>query len=129
MSALVVDTSSWILYLNQGGRADWIDEAMAEARVHLPLVVAAELLSGKLKPREREALSLMLERLPPCGADFAHWARVGELRAALQAKGLHVSTPDAHVAQCALDLGGALLTEDAVFAHIARHRPLRLALA
>jgi predicted nucleic acid-binding protein len=129
VSALVVDTSSWILYLNQGGRADWIDEAMVEARVHLPPIVAAELLSGKLKPREREALMRMLERLPRCSADFAHWARVGELRAGLRAKGLHVSTPDAHVAQCALDLDGALLTEDAVFAHIARHRPLKLAAA
>jgi hypothetical protein len=38
-----------------------------------------------------------------------------------------VSTPDTHVAQCALDVGAELLTEDRIFKKIARHQPLRLA--
>jgi predicted nucleic acid-binding protein len=42
-------------------------------------------------------------------------------------KGLSVSTPDAHVAQCAIDTGGVLLTEDRVFEKIAKVVPLRLA--
>lgn len=127
MSALVVDTSSWIFYFNQGGREQAIDAAMEEARVRLPSLVIAELSSGKLKTRERAALQTLLSRIPRCASDFSHWVRVGELRARLAAKGLHVSTPDAHVAQCALDLDAELLTEDDVFARIARHRPLRLA--
>ena len=49
------------------------------------------------------------------------------LRADLRARGLSVSTPDAHVAQCALDVDGLLLTEDTIFAKIARVAPLRLA--
>ena len=52
---------------------------------------------------------------------------MGRLRADLRARGLSVSTPDAHVAQCALDVDGLLLTEDAVFAKIAHVAPLRLA--
>jgi hypothetical protein len=52
---------------------------------------------------------------------------VGLLRASLREKGLSVSTPDAHVAQCTLDLEAELLTLDGVFARIARAVPLRLA--
>jgi len=37
-----------------------------------------------------------------------------------------VTTPDAHVAQCALDLDAVLWTEDSVFALLARHTRLRL---
>jgi hypothetical protein len=35
-------------------------------------------------------------------------------------------TPDAHVAQCALDRDAVLLSKDAVFAHIARFSALRV---
>ena len=126
MSALVVDTSSWIAWLAGGGSA-LIGEALEEGRLHLPLVVAAELLSGRLDPAERAELEDMLSDLPAVGQTFGHWCRVGRLRSELRAKGLSVSTPDAHVAQCAIDLGGLLLTEDAVFARIATLVPLRLA--
>ena len=51
---------------------------------------------------------------------------MGRLRADLRGKGLSVSTPDAHVARCALDLGAELLTEDRVFGLMARHAPLKL---
>jgi predicted nucleic acid-binding protein len=69
----------------------------------------------------------MLSDLPAVGTDTEHWFRVGKLRAELRAKGLSVSTPDAHVAQCAIDTRGVLLTEDRVFEKIAKVLPLRLA--
>ena len=56
----------------------------------------------------------------------AHWVRVGELRRRLRGRGLSVSTPDAHVAQCALDVRGTLLSTDAVFRRIGRITELRL---
>jgi hypothetical protein len=40
---------------------------------------------------------------------------------------LTVSTPDAHVAQCAIDLDAVLLTTEAVFRRLARSSGLRLA--
>lgn len=126
MSALVVDTSSWVAYLGRGD-GDLLDEALAEGRVHLPPVVAAELVSGKMTPGQRRALEQLLADLPLCATGFDHWVRVGRLRASLAARGLQVSTPDAHVAQCAIDLDGRLLTEDAIFARVARLAPLRLA--
>lgn len=55
-----------------------------------------------------------------------HWIRVGELRRRCREKGLSVSTPDAHVAQCALDVDALLLTRDGIFSDIARHADLRL---
>lgn len=125
MNALVVDTSSWVPYL--AGREDGrIEAALGAGALHLPPVVAAELLSGRLERRRRAALESLLADLPVCPASLDHWFRVGRLRAALAARALSVSTPDAHVAQCALDLDAELLTEDAVFARIARLAPLRL---
>ena len=126
MSALVVDSSSWVAYLGRG-EGDALEEALGEGRVHLPPIVAAELLSGRMSPGQRRALEELLSDLPLCAADREHWFRVGRLRNSLSGKGLSVSTPDAHVAQCTLDLGGTLLTEDGVFARIARHVSLRLA--
>lgn len=57
---------------------------------------------------------------------FTHWTAVGHLRSMLAARGLAVSTPDAHVAQCALDLDGILLSQDGVFGKIADVTPLRV---
>lgn len=68
------------------------------------------------------------------GADLAvhetpldHWVRVGDLRRRLSEKGIAVSTPNAHVAQCAVDRDAVLLSRDAVFQKIATVAPLRLA--
>jgi tRNA(fMet)-specific endonuclease VapC len=126
VSALVVDTSSWIAWL-AGGGSPLVAEALEEGRLQLPVVVAAELLSGRLDAADRADLEDMLADLPALGLQPAHWFRVGRLRAGLRAKGLSVSTPDAHVAQCALDADALLLTEDRVFARIAELTPLRLA--
>lgn len=127
MSALVVDTSSWISYFRGGGAIDLIEEALTDGRVYLPLVVAAELTSGRLSPRQREDLGAFLRDLPLCDSSLDHWLRVGELRARLSGAGLSVSTPDAHVVQCALDLRGRLLSEDAIFRKIAPRIALDLA--
>jgi predicted nucleic acid-binding protein len=89
--------------------------------------VVAELLSGARTGKERAALEDLLRDLVVPAEPFDHWVRVGALRASLRAKGLSVSTPDAHVAQCALDRDAPLLTRDAIFARIARLTPLRLA--
>jgi predicted nucleic acid-binding protein len=53
------------------------------------------------------------------------WIRVGELRRSLRDKGLSISTPDAHIAQCALDRDAVLLSRDAFFARMARYCALR----
>jgi len=128
VTALVIDTSSWVSYLAGAPEgAPLVEAALEEGRVHLPPVVAAELLSSRLGARQRRELVRLLDDLPLVAVDRAHWYRVGALRAALRARGLSVSTPDAHVAQCALDLGAALLTEDAIFALVSRHVGLTLA--
>lgn len=87
----------------------------------------AELLSGALGRRQRAHLEDLLSDLPLLGLELAHWFRVGKLRALLRAKGVSVSTPDGHVAQCALDCGGNLLTEDSIFGRIGGRTALHLA--
>jgi tRNA(fMet)-specific endonuclease VapC len=126
VNALVIDTSSWIAFLGGGDGETIIEPALDDGTVYLPPIVAAELISGRMTERARGELEEFLSILPPCRADIAHWFRVGRLRRSLAAKGLSLSTPDAHVAQCALDLDANLLTADAVFSHVARHTKLRL---
>lgn len=125
MNALIVDTSSWISYFRGDGHPD-IDQALADSRLWLPPLVAAELLSGVLKPLERRNLIELLRELPLCDTGFDHWARVGNLRSQLLKKGAKVSTPDAHIAQCTLDLNGLVLSEDKIFRRIAELTALRL---
>ena len=125
MSAIVVDTSEWIEYF-AGRPAPLLDHALASGLVVIPPIVVAELLSGVRNAADRVPLQDLLRDVEMSDGSFAHWTRVGALRAALAAHGLNVSTPDAHVAQCALDRDALLLTRDHVFSAIARHTPLRL---
>jgi len=126
VSAIVADTSEWVEYL-AGRPAALLDHALAAGLVVVPPIVVAELLSGARATKDRERLEDLLRDLAMAAADFGHWARVGALRASLRSHGLSVSTPDAHVAQCALDQDAPLLTRDTVFSKIARLTPLRLA--
>jgi tRNA(fMet)-specific endonuclease VapC len=122
---VIADTSAWIEFL-AGRPATALEDALAQGAVHLPPIVVAELVSGARRPRDRLAIEELLRDIPLHETPLEHWIRVGELRLRLRAKGLGVSTPDAHVAQCALDRGAVLLSEDGVFARIARLTPLRL---
>jgi len=121
---LVVDTSVWIDFFS-GGTVPLLEDALALGSVVLPPVVVAELVSGVRNTADRAALVELLEDLPVHETPRDHWVRVGELRRALSAEGLAVSTPDAHVAQCALDRGAPLLSRDRVFSRIERFVPLR----
>ena len=127
VSALVVDTSSWISYFSgRSKQEEAIEEALKEGRVFLSPLVAAELLSSQLRDSDKEKLIDFLFTFPLCPSSLDHWIRVGELRAKLLSKGLKVSTPDAHIAQCCLDLDCFLLSEDKIFIHMAKIEPLKL---
>ena len=121
---VIVDSSVWIDYLESG--AIGAVEALAGARMVLPPLVIAELLSGELTPRLRDLVSGLLQDYPLADTPLQHWISVGSLRRTCAAKGLKLTIPDAHVAQCALDLDAVLLTRDEVFHQIATHTSLRL---
>jgi predicted nucleic acid-binding protein len=90
-----------------------------------PLVVA-ELVSGARQERQRAAITDLVRDLPVHETPVDHWIRVGELRRSLAEKGVTVSTPDAHVAQCAVDRDAVLLARDDVFNKIAKATSLRI---
>ena len=122
---LVVDTSVWIDFF--GGKTfPLLEDALAIGTVVLPPIVVAELVSGARRPSDHDALVDLLADLEIHETPREHWVRVGELRRLLIEKGNVISTPDAHVAQCALDRDAPLLTGDRAFHRIARHAPLRL---
>lgn len=123
--SVVVDTSVWIDWF-KGRQVDAVDQALDRGLVVLPPLVIAELVAGARRTGEREQLEAALADLPMCECPRPHWARVGALRARALSHGLTVSTPDAHIAQCALDLDATLLTRDEVFSRLATLCPLRL---
>ena len=124
MSGVVADTSEWIEYF-AGRPAAALDHALAAGVVVLPPIVVAELVSGATA-KARRALEDLIADLIVHETPLDHWIRVGALRRDLRGRGLSVSTPDAHVAQCAIDRGAILLTRDRVFMNIARVSPLIL---
>ena len=125
MSGVVVDTSVWIDFL-AGHSVPALEEALQNSLVILPPLVVAELISGARREKEKNEIEQLIGKLPVHETPLAHWIRVGELRRTLQNKGCSVSTPDAHVAQCALDRDAVLLSFDSVFTRIARLSPLRV---
>ena len=120
--SVVVDTSVWIDFF-AGVPAAALEEALAASAVVLPPIVVAELVSGARTERERATIRELVDDLPLHETPRQHWVRVGELRRALHSRGVSISTPDAHVAQCALDLDAVLLTRDEVFARAAAVTP------
>lgn len=123
--SVVADTSVWIEFF-AGRPAEDLEGALAQGVVVLPPIVVAELVSGARRARDQQAIAALLQEIPVHATPLAHWLRVGELRRRLLGHGLSVSVPDAHVAQCALDIGATLLSRDGIFTHIAGHVPLRL---
>ncbi len=122
---LIVDTSAWIDFFS-GRSVPLLEDALALGTVVVPPIVVSELVSGAPREADRTELVDLLEDLAIHETPRDHWIRVGELRRRMIEAGHPVSTPDAHVAQCALDRGAPLLSRDRVFARIARHAPLRL---
>jgi predicted nucleic acid-binding protein len=125
VSGLVVDTSIWVEFF-RGSPLPALEDSLRAGLVVLAPIVAAELLSAPLRAQERNKLTAFLRDLPLHDTPLEHWQRVGLLRSTLARKGLAVSTPDAHVGQCALDLHAPLWSRDPVFERIAGHTALRL---
>lgn len=118
VSALVVDTSCWIEFF-AGRSLPPLELALKEGRVILSPIVVAELLSGAMSPAKEQQLVDFLGDLEIHLTPTTHWLAVGRLRRQCQKAGFLLSTPDAHVAQCALDRGAFLYSFDKIFKRIA----------
>lgn len=125
VSGVVADTSIWIDFLG-GLPVPLLEDALAQGVVVLPPIVIAELVSGARRAADGRAIRDLVRELPVHDTPIEHWIRVGELRRRARDRGLSVSTPDAHVAQCALDRDAVLLTGDAIFSRLASVAPLRV---
>lgn len=123
--AVIVDSAALIDFITGRPAGKVIDALSAETVVLSPLVIA-EVLSGDNTPVQLQQIGELLQDFPVHPTPLEHWMNVGNLRRLLRAKGVNVTIPDAHVAQCAIDLNAALLTRDDIFHRIAEHTPLHL---
>ncbi len=124
----VVDTSVLISLIG-GEPIRAVEEAVAEGTAVIPPLVVAELITGATTLRDREDIVSLLQDVAVHRTDLDHldhWINVGLLRRELRRKGLSITIPDAHIAQCALERDATLMTRDAVFQKIARHTRLRI---
>lgn len=128
MAGTILDSSIRIQVL-AGTPIAAFEEAEAQGALILAPLVVAELISGANRPADRVAIGELLQDAPVHETPLDHWIRVGELRRLLKTKGVNVTIPDAHVAQCALDRDAVLLTRDRIFERIARVTRLRLSLS
>lgn len=126
MSVVVVDTSVWIEFF-RGITIPELETALRESRVVLPPLVVSELFSGKSTGKNLEKLKLLVSQLGIIQTDLAHWMEVGMLRKKLALKGISVSTPDAHVAYCAISLNAELASIDGIFKKISTVTTLKIA--
>jgi predicted nucleic acid-binding protein len=125
VSAIVVDTSIWVDFF-RGTSMPALEAALRDGGVILAPLVAAELMSAPLSIKKRGALADFLRDLPLHSTPLSHWEAVGALRASLASKAVTVSTPDAHIAQCAIEARGRLWSRDTIFTHVRAHSKLRL---
>lgn len=123
---VVIDSSVWIDFLG-GVKSQSVVDALADGSAIIPPLVIAELVTGAEAMATRQAIGEFLQEAAVHKTPLGHWIDVGDLRRSLARKGVNVTVPDAHVAQCALDLDAPLLARDTIFADIAKHTPLRLA--
>jgi len=122
----VIDASVWIDFL-AGAKIRSVEDVLADGSAIIPPLVVAELVTGALTPAMREAIGELLQDVLVHDTPLEHWIDVGTLRRLLGRKGVNVTLPDAHVAQCALDRDAILVARDSIFTDIAKHAPLRLA--
>jgi predicted nucleic acid-binding protein len=125
VNEVVVDSSAWIEFF-RGRQVPLVETALADGRVLLPPIVVAELVSGATSRADVRQIAELVRALDLIPTPREHWIRVGELRRLLRSRGVVVSTPDAHVAQCALDVNGVLVSFDRCLRRIASHTGLRL---
>lgn len=124
MSAVAVDSSSFIGYLNgrPGDDTVAVRSALAEGTAILPPLVITEVLSLPGVSAEVIRLLSVVPRLPLL-PDY--WERAGHLRGAVIAEGRRARLADTLIAQCCIDSGVPLITADADFGHFVS-RGLRL---
>ena len=111
---IVVDTSTWIAYLEGDGGEDTelLDRALQDRQVLMVPVVLTEVLSDPKVPAE---VAQTLSELPLIEISPGYWQRAGELRAKVRAKRRKARLGDALIAQSCLDGEIPLLTRDKDF--------------
>lgn len=114
---VIIDTSVWIDFFNGAAHPE-VESALKEGRVFLTPLIASELMSGTRSSAEESKLLAWIDHLPYVDASFSHWIEVGRLRNKCRKKGISISTPDAHIAQAAVDISASLISRDRIFEKI-----------
>jgi hypothetical protein len=111
---IVVDTSTWVAFLEggTGQDAELLDKALADRQVVMAPVVLTELLSD---PQLPSGVAETLLEIPLTEIGTGYWQRAGELRRKVLAKRRKARLGDALIAQSCIDGGVLLLTRDRDF--------------
>ncbi len=114
----VADTSVLVDHVN-GRRVRAVELALANDQLILPPLVISELVTGAARSEEKSAIAELMLHVRMHETDIRHWIAVGDLRRDLARHGVNLTIPDAHIAQCVIDLDATLITRDKVFQLVA----------
>lgn len=120
MAALVVESTALIQYL-RGEENTLLELGLEAMALQLPPLVYTELMGNPIHAKERASIEQLFQKIPLCEVDRGHFERSAKLKAALEARGMHLSARDAHIVQCALDQDALLLTKDPFFAELTKY--------
>ncbi|NJM36847.1 MAG: PIN domain nuclease [Akkermansiaceae bacterium] len=113
---VLIDSSSWIDFLREGGnRQPGVSAALKSGTALLCPVVWAELMSGMRGKREQEALKIIRQSCGWIDMDEASWDATFILRTAAKAKGVNCPLADVMIVACAKRHGAGLLHRDKHF--------------
>jgi predicted nucleic acid-binding protein len=123
---IAADTSSLVAYFagDAGPDTDFVQAALADARLCISPIVLTELLSD---PKTRDILEPIVSDWPLLEITQGYWQRASQSRARLIARKITPKLPDTLIAQSSIDHDIPLITRDADFRHFAKHCGLKLA--
>jgi predicted nucleic acid-binding protein len=117
---ILVDTSAWIAFFrNQGKAATAVDAALESGEATLCGPIVTELRRG-LRPSEHSRVLPLLAACPLLEQPDELWVAAGDLGAYLARRGVTVKTLDLLIATYAIAARVPVLTTDEDFSAIAR---------
>jgi predicted nucleic acid-binding protein len=123
--SILVDSSVWVDYFKDTGRADVLELLIEENLVAINDLILAELIPPLIVRKETHLVALLRDvQREPLSID---WNDIIQLQIVCQSNGINgVGIPDLVIAQNAMQRGLRLLSNDRHFGLISKHTALEL---
>jgi len=126
---VLIDTSVWIAYFQThapAGVPETVDELLANADIHVPKIVLAELIQGAHSEKDIAVIREFVEAFTIIGESADTWVSAGALSFALKKKGKTINLADCYISVLAQEHTCSVLTLDKHFKEIQKELGIKL---